>query len=75
MFPVSGAEQFMASGARGLRPLISASGAYSTFLRPAPKSDPGRNRFHRPRARASLFRSSMTGGLAKGSSAARRCSA
>ena len=27
MLPVSGAEQFMASGARGLPPLISASGA------------------------------------------------
>ena len=27
MFPVSGAEQFIASGASGLRPLISASGA------------------------------------------------
>ena len=27
MFPVSGAAQFIASGARWLRPLISASGA------------------------------------------------
>jgi hypothetical protein len=46
MLPVSGAEQFIASGASsGLRPLISASGAYCRFVRPAPCS-PDRNRFH-----------------------------
>ena len=34
MLPVSGAEQLHASGAMWLRPMISASGAYSTLLRP-----------------------------------------
>lgn len=49
MFPVSGAAQLSAIGARcGLRPVISASGAYCTLLSPAPCS-PGRNRFHNPR--------------------------
>ena len=37
MLPVSGAEQFIDSGASaGLRPMISHSGAYSRFVRPAP---------------------------------------
>jgi len=37
MFPVSGAEQLIASGAMcGLRPVISASGAYSALARPGP---------------------------------------
>ena len=37
MFPLSGAEQFSASGASiTLRPVISASGAYSTLERPGP---------------------------------------
>ena len=35
MLPVSGAEQLIASGAiHGLRPVISASGAYCTLVRP-----------------------------------------
>ena len=39
MFPVSGAEQFSASGAiAGLQPVISASGAYSRFDRPGAPS-------------------------------------
>src|SRR5581483_4044962 len=76
MLPVSGAEQLSASGAiLGLRPVISASGAYWTLVRPAPCSCvAGRNRFHSPRARAASFSSSMTGGVAHGSSAARTCS-
>ena len=46
MFPVSGAEQFRASGARcGLRPLISANGAYSVTESP---DSSGRKRFHKP---------------------------
>ena len=46
-----------ASGASsGLRPLISASGAYCRLVRPAPCS-PGRKRFHRPRRRASALSS------------------
>ena len=55
MLPVSGAEQLIASGAiHGFRPVISASGAYWTFVRPAPYSwVRGRNRFHSPRRRAS----------------------
>ena len=65
MLPVSGAEQLIASGAiHGLRPVISASGAYCTLVRPAPYSCVrGRNRFHSPRRRASTFSSSMTGGI------------
>src|SRR5665647_3895066 len=72
MFPVSGAEQFSAAGARwALRPVISASGAYCRFVSPAPCS-PGRKRFHRPRARASALSSWSTGALvqAHGSSRA-----
>ena len=39
MLPVSGAEQLSASGAiHGLRPVISASGAYCRFVSPAPCS-------------------------------------
>ena len=38
MFPVSGAEQLHASLAIGLRPMISASGAYSALVRPGPHS-------------------------------------
>jgi hypothetical protein len=64
MLPVSGAAQFVAVGAiLGERPMISASGAYCRLVRPAPCS-PGRNRFHRPRLRASSLRSSISGGLA-----------
>ncbi len=75
MFPVSGAEQFSTSGAsHGLRPVISASGAYSRSDRPAPHCSPGRNRFHRPRRRASAFSSSTIGGWKYGSPAARICS-
>ena len=38
-------------GARcALRPMISASGAYSAFVRPGPHSGCGWKRFHRPRA-------------------------
>ena len=71
MFPVSGAEQLMASGAiHGLWPVISASGAYWRLVRPAPNSwVRGRNRFHRPRLRASVLSSSSTGGMPHGSSA------
>ena len=51
MLPVSGALQFIASGARWrLRPMISASGAYSAFVRPGPHSSCGWKRFHRPRS-------------------------
>ncbi|MNP57211.1 hypothetical protein D3C76_1520160 [compost metagenome] len=39
--------------------MISASGAYSILVRPAPYSDSGRNRFHRPSAFALFFSSSM----------------
>ncbi len=47
MFPVSGAEQFVASGASSLlQPVISANGAYCKFVRPAPQRVSGRNRFH-----------------------------
>src|SRR5581483_1366399 len=61
MLPVSGAEQLNTSGPKGERPMISQSGAYSRFVRPAPCSLAGRNRFHKPAARALGFNSSMTG--------------
>ena len=48
MLPVSGALQLKTSGAIGERPMISASGAYSRFESPAPRSLAGRKRFHRP---------------------------
>lgn len=49
MFPVSGAAQLVAIGARcGLRPVISARGAYWRLVSPAPCSLSGRKRFHRP---------------------------
>ena len=60
MLPVSGAWQFIASGARSLlHPLSSASGAYSSWVSP---DSEGRNRFHSPRSRARSFSSSTTGG-------------
>src|SRR5712692_5844278 len=59
MLPVSGAEQLNTSGAMGERPMISHSGAYSKLVRPAPCSLSGRNRFHKPAARAFGFSSSM----------------
>ena len=40
--------------------MISQSGAYSRFVRPAPSSLSGRNRFHSPCARAFFFSSSTT---------------
>ncbi len=75
MFPVSGAEQFKASGARtGLRPVISASGAYSCTARPAPSCSSGRKRFHRPRLLALALSSSTMGGWWLGSPASAICS-
>src|SRR5579875_2055633 len=76
MLPVSGAAQFSASGARaGLRPVISASGAYCRLVSPAPRvrttslaglPPPGRvrNRFHRrplPRLPGRLGRGGLLG--------------
>ena len=56
---MSGAEQLNTSAAKtGERPMISQSGAYSTFVSPAPRSLDGRKRFHDP-ARALGF-SSLT---------------
>jgi hypothetical protein len=71
MLPVSGAEQLIASGAiHGLRPVISANGAYCRLVRPAPCSCVrGRKRFQSPRRRASALSSSMTGGVDHGSAA------
>ena len=51
IFPVSGDEQLSASGAiNGLHPVISASGAYSKFVKPAPRESAGNARFHSPGA-------------------------
>ncbi len=75
MFPVSGAAQFVAVGAScGLRPVISASGAYWRLVRPAPCSASGRKRFHRPWRRASAFSSSTTRGVSQGEARRARCS-
>src|SRR5580658_3266336 len=62
MLPESGALQLKTSGAIDERPVISASGAYSTLERPAPYSEPGRKRFHIPAARALAFKVSITEG-------------
>src|SRR6202050_2833730 len=56
MLPVSGALQLKTSGAIDERPVISASGAYSTLVRPAPYFLSGRKQFHRPAARAFAFK-------------------
>ena len=62
MLPVSGAEQLNTSGPNpGERPITSHNGAYSRFVRPAPRSLCGRNRFHSPSARALIFSSSTIG--------------
>ncbi len=61
MLPVSGAEQFIASDAIALQPMISASAPYSRLVSPGPKRLSGRKRFQRPRRRASVFSSSITG--------------
>jgi hypothetical protein len=52
MLPVSGAPQFVASGAiTGDQPMISATDAYSRLVSPASS---GWKRFHSPRARLRL---------------------
>src|ERR1700689_1454292 len=66
MLPVSGALQLKHSLAISERPMRSASGAYSTFARPAPCSASGRNRFHRPSALAFAFSSSISGATTHG---------
>src|ERR1700676_455464 len=60
MFPVSGAPQLNTSGAMMLRPMVSQRGAYSRFVSPVPRSSFGKNKFHRPAARALGFSSSTT---------------
>ena len=72
MFPVSGAEQLSASGAiHGLRPVISASGAYCRLVRPgAVLVDRRQEQVPQARARApATLSSSITGGVPHGSSA------
>ena len=70
MLPVSGAAQFIASGAISmLQPDSSASGAYSRLV--SPDID-GRNRFHRPRSLARTLSSSITGGTVWSSGPASR---
>ena len=60
MLPVSGAEQLIASGRMSTdHPEISASGAYSTLLKPETEE---RNRFQRPCSLASVLSRSTTGG-------------
>src|SRR5580700_12054027 len=62
IFPVSGGLQLKTSGAMEQRPIVSANGAYSTFVSPAPYSFSGRNRFHRPADLALALSSSMIEG-------------
>ncbi len=65
MLPVSGAEQLKTSDAQNTRPMISASGAYSRLASRVPGSSsrrPGRNRFHRPSARAAALSGSIIEG-------------
>src|SRR5580700_4136051 len=73
ILPVSGALQLKTSGAIDERPVISAKGAYSTFVRPAPYSLSGRNRFHSPVARALAFKLSITGGCFQWRQSGRFC--
>ena len=73
MLPVSGALQLKTSGAIEERPVISARGAYSTLVRPAPYSWSGRNKFHRPAARALAFKVSMTAGCFQWRQSGRFC--
>ena len=62
MLPVSGALQLKISARYSLRPISSASGAYSSVVKPAPSSASGRNRFHRPAVRACAFHSCISCG-------------
>jgi hypothetical protein len=63
--PVSGAEQLKISGAQGARPISSANGAYSRLVSPAPNSDSGKNKFHKPAALAAGLSSSTTLGVSQ----------
>ena len=64
MLPVSGAAQFMASGAVRDLPVISAISPYSRLLKPAPSLywSLGKNRFHKPSFLALAFSSSTMAG-------------
>ena len=66
MLPVSGAAQLNTSDAQLTRPIISARGAYSRFVRPAPYSSSGRKRFQSPSALAFAFNSSTISAWWKG---------
>ena len=59
IFPVSGAEQLNTSDDHPTRPIISASGAYSRLVKPAPYSSSGKKRFHKPCSFACIFNSSI----------------
>ena len=73
ILPVSGAEQLNTSDPKCTRPITSLIGAYSRLVRPAPLSDSGKNKFHRPAAFAFAFNSSSIGGQAQRSSASSIC--
>ena len=63
VLPVSGALQLKTSEAHGMRPMISAIGAYCRFVMRVPGSSalsPGRNMFQSPAARALAFSGSIT---------------
>ena len=74
MLPVSGAAQLKTRDAIALRPMISASGAYSRLVSPAPCSSSGRNRFQSPIFRAFFFSSSRISGEWCGLPEASTCS-
>ena len=73
MLPVSGAEQFNASGPMIERPASSISGAYSRLVRPAPQEPWVMNRFQSPSSRALVCRSRITWGCSCGLLAAATC--
>ena len=62
MLPVSGAEQFVASRQQRRAAHHLAQRRVVEVRQLAPWSPSGMNMFHRPRLRASVFSSSITGG-------------
>jgi hypothetical protein len=73
MLPVSGAEQFSASGPMIDRPASSISGAYSRLVRPAPQEPCVMKRFQSPSSRAFACRSRITCGCSCRFAAAAIC--